>query len=210
MRAASSALAIMLLEDHLEAEAIRIILPDSSEIRYTNWTSEYSIDGLAYAPAADLQSTDPTSPQDSSMEQVLIKVPDPDGKLAKLYVNKQIVGLKVYLWLVCANQTLTAVENLPAYLGAIEEVKEVGPGFIVLAVGPDIQTYGKLIPPPFSEHCQFHKTSQCPYTATCAKTFAACTANGKTGIFLGQTHLVPAGFKLEFQDSTQTIIVDGG
>jgi len=209
MKNVTPEIAAVLLEDHLEAEAVRIVMPDSSEIRLTNWSDPVTIDGLVYSPAAGLTLTDPGSPQDASLEQISIVVPDPDGVLALAYANKEAVGLGVFIWLwVCSQDGLTQ-GAIQAHVGAVEGVDQVEPGSISLNVGPNIPLYGIVVPPPFSARCQYQRTSQCPFADTCAKTWAACAANGKQSIFFGQTHLVPDGFRLEFQDVSETIVSAG-
>lgn len=76
---------------------------------------------------------------------------------------------------------------------------------LVLELGPALSGFAATIPRQFGPLCRYASTSECPYALTCAKSWAACQANGQQAIFGGFRWIPPSGTRLVIRETMETI-----
>jgi hypothetical protein len=215
-----------LATDHVEAIAVGVYLANGTLRRYSNWPGGVVISGSTYHAAAGLVVLSAPQYADSSLSEVTIQIPDPDGFLAASHVSKTLINARVELYCLVAARGDLILSGGPEtglvakldFAGGIEEVTGVRLGFIGVRVGPAAPLHGVIVPKRFSPRCYKVATDNpsialghgCPYAATCAKTWAACGANGQQANFGGDTHLPPLGYLVEFLGAGTTVNDGGG
>lgn len=76
---------------------------------------------------------------------------------------------------------------------------------LVLECGPSLTAFAATVPRQFGPLCRYISSTECSFAATCAKTWAACTANGQTAIFGGFRWIPPAGTRIVIRETMETI-----
>jgi len=196
----------------------RIVDTTGKEWLLTNWPAAITVTvTIAGSPVsktfqpAMIRLAEAVDVQSPNSAIVHFQVVDPGSAMRAVAQGELFRGGSLHLWLLLSRDVSTYGWGITLLAeGSVERT-----GFDELEVlefeaGPVFVFWATSSPPLVGPTCRYVSTTQCSYANSCAKTPAACAANGKTATAGFVLHLIPPGTVLEFRDSSSATSVNSG
>lgn len=140
---------------------------------------------------------------DPALASVRVEARPVPSDLSLLVQLGRLVGSRAELWrLEDSGGGFTATK---VWTGAILRSSIGKQNNLVMELGPQLAAFAATIPRQFGPLCRYMSTSECSYALTCAKSWAACTANGQNAIFGGFRWIPPAGTRIVIRETMETV-----
>lgn len=132
---------------------------------------------------------------------VRVTIIDEAKELLELQASNTLMFTAASVWRITGDSQPYAATL--QFSGAVERAVIGAELAITLDIGTAGMTSWQV--PRYGPLCRYRSTSQCPYALTCAKSWAACTANAKQNIFGGYRWIPPIGFRLIWRETDGTV-----
>lgn len=188
---------------------VEITLQDEGPgVRYWRWAaaaSDQTYGGNTYT-ARPLVVGGAPNYGEAALCRITVSTPDVGDAIRTELRNdpSRLCRRRVRVFELISSDPAVAVVAIPWFDGSVESVT-VGDGYASFQCGPLVTLWGLVVPDPVAGMCRYRSTAQCPYVASCLRSYAACTANSKTDIFGGWRFLPPTGTRVEFRDGGATL-----
>jgi hypothetical protein len=174
-------------------------------VRIGNWygvlAGEAISDGTnTWQPFTD-RSFDFLDLDDPALASVRMELQPVPAPILQLWQIGKLIGTAAELWRIDGDPaTFTKIWSGQVLRASIGNEQS-----LVLELGPSPAQFGAAIPRQFGPLCRYRYTSECPFALTCAKSWAACTANAQTANFGGFRWIPPAGTRLVIRETMETL-----